>query len=159
MLGSLNPLVDKQTYIHAPSSFDQSKTINNGINGINHDEATSPSPTSPSPQPFHESTNEPIGTTVSKAVPTPVISTSSIKETISEQLAAAKKEIERLKSQLEAQPTVTGLRKRVNAVSSGEESVGSQASVAVKEIASTGVPVPVVAVISFAVFLITYLYF
>jgi hypothetical protein len=157
-------LDSEQTYIHAPTSLDQSKTIINGVNGINHDEASSPSPTSPSPQPFHESANEITITSASPSTPAPLISTSTTKETAttSDLLAAAKQEIAKLKAELAAQSSITGLRKRTNGtLGSGRDdsTVGQQASVAVKEVVSTGVPVPVVAIISFTVFLITYLYF
>jgi hypothetical protein len=144
-----------QTYINAA---DQTKVLSNG-------QQQPESPTSPTtPQPaFHESeAQQPTSSgdvSQSTVLSSAANVASSVGNTLEDQLAAAKKEIERLKQELTG-PAVTGLRKRTNATgSSGEDSVAGQANVALKEAASTGVPVPVVAVIAFAVFLITYLYF
>lgn len=74
-------------------------------------------------------------------------------------LAAAQKEIERLKQQL-SDPQATGLRKRTTGAASDKaEQVVNQAGTAVQQVARTGVSVPTVVAIAVAVFLVTYLFF
>lgn len=78
-------------------------------------------------------------------------------------LAAAQKEIERLKQQLSSSssdPQATGLRKRTTGAGAGEKAdkVAQQTESAVMQIVHTGVSLPAVLAISFAVFVVTYLF-
>jgi hypothetical protein len=80
-------------------------------------------------------------------------------------LAAAQKEIERLKQQLSSSssssdPQATGLRKRTTGAGAGEkaEQVAQQTESAVMQIVHTGISLPAVLAISFAVFVVTYLF-
>lgn len=73
-------------------------------------------------------------------------------------MAAAQREIERLKQQL-SDPQATGLRKRTTgAAGEKADQVAQQAGAAVKQVANTGVSVPAVVAIAFAVFVVTYLF-
>ncbi|KAJ9098278.1 hypothetical protein QFC21_004607 [Naganishia friedmannii] len=73
-------------------------------------------------------------------------------------LAAAQKEIERLKQQL-SDPQATGLRKRTTGAASDKaEQVANQAGTAIQQVAKTGVSVPTVVAIVVVVFLVTYLF-
>lgn len=79
-------------------------------------------------------------------------------------LAAAQKEIERLKRQLttSSDPSqATGLRKRTTGAAAAEkaESAAGQAETAVQQIVHMGVSLPTVVAIAFGVFVFTYLFF
>lgn len=81
-------------------------------------------------------------------------------------LAAAQKEIERLKQQLSSasssssDPQATGLRKRTTGAGASEKAdqVAQQTESAVMQIVHTGISLPAVLAISFAVFVVTYLF-
>lgn len=87
---------------------------------------------------------------------------SSIASSVDDQLAAARKEIERLTSQLADSPAVTGLRNRTRQLASDSPSVDEvreKTAQVASQVAHTGVPVPTVVLISVAIFLVTYLFF
>jgi len=163
--GTATPVNGDHTLVGETSRLDESTYINAAeqTRGLANGQQPE-SPSSPTPPPaFHESeAQQPSssGEADQPAVISSITNTASdVGNTLQDQLAAAKKEIERLKHELTG-PSVTGLRQRTNAIGSSEKNaMGTQANVSVQEAASTGVPVPVVAVIAFAVFLITYLYF
>ena len=83
-------------------------------------------------------------------------------------LAAAQREIERLKQQLTASSAstvtdpsqATGLRKRTTGVAAEKaDSAAGQVETAVQQIVHTGVSLPTVVAIAFGVFVFTYLFF
>ncbi|KAJ9110248.1 hypothetical protein QFC19_001651 [Naganishia cerealis] len=96
---------------------------------------------------------------ISSLVQHPPASSPSLETSSSEdRLAAAQKEIERLKQQL-MNPQATGLRQRTTGATSEKAGqVANQAGTAVQQVAKTGVPVSTVVAIAFAVFLVTYLF-
>lgn len=87
---------------------------------------------------------------------------SAVSSSVDDQLSAARKEIERLTSQLADSPAVTGLRNRTRQLASDAPSVDEvkeKTAQVANQVAHTGVPVPTVVFISIAIFLITYLFF
>lgn len=87
---------------------------------------------------------------------------SAVSSSVDDQLSAARKEIERLTSQLADSPAVMGLRNRTRQLASDAPSadeVKEKTAQVANQVAHTGVPVPTVVFISIAIFLITYLFF
>lgn len=101
--------------------------------------------------------------TTNEKVPATQVNTLSanVKQTVDEQLSAAKAEIERLTSALADQPAVTGLRRRAGQLTGtgSTEDLKKHAQEVAQQVVHTGVPLPTVVLISFAIFLITYLFF
>jgi hypothetical protein len=97
---------------------------------------------------------------ISSLVQHPPASSPALGSNDEDPLAAAQKEIERLKRQLEDPSQAIGLRKRTTgAAAEKADSVAAQTETAVQHIVHMGVSLPTVVAIAFGVFVFTYLFF